>query len=146
MYLLDTNVVSELRKAKTKRANQSVIAWAKSVSPVSLHLSAITILELQMGILSKARKDSAQAAVLRQWLEQSVLVSFSGRILSLDVPVAMRCAQLHVPDRKSERDAMIAATAIEHGMTLVTRNTQDFKGTKVRLMNPWVYDSVGIEV
>jgi len=138
MYLLDTNVVSELRKAKSGRANKNVMAWAKKVSPSSLFLSVISILELETGVLLVERRDPSQGATLRSWLNTHVLPVFSERILYLDVAVAQRCAKLHVPDPKSDRDAIIAATALVHGMTVVTRNSSDFDQTSVDILNPWL--------
>lgn len=137
MYLLDTNVVSELRKAKSGKADAKVIAWAGGVSASSLFLSVITILELETGILLIERRDPAQGRVLRGWLEGHVLPAFIGRILPVDVPVAQCCAKLHVPDPRSDRDALIAATALVHGMTVITRNIADFQATGVELLNPW---------
>jgi len=137
MYLLDTNVVSELRKAKVGKANKNVTKWAKSVSATSMFLSAITILELETGILLIERRDPAQGTLLRTWLDQHVLPAFSGRILAIDVAVAQRCAQLHVPNPHADRDALIAATALVHGMTVVTRNVADFESTGVEILNPW---------
>lgn len=137
MYLLDTNVVSELRKAKSGKADANVIAWANSVAATSLFLSAITLLELEMGVLAKERCDAAQGKVLRHWLENQVLPSFDGRILAVDELVARQCAKLHIPDPRSDRDALIAATALVHSLVVVTRNTKDFEGTGVELLNPW---------
>ena len=137
MYLLDTNVISELRKAGSGKADKKVIKWAKSTSVSSMYLSVISILELEIGILSKERKDAQQGAVLRTWLNTHVLPAFSERILSVDIAVAQCTARLHIPDRRSDRDAMIAATAMTHGMTVVTRNTSDFEQTGVALFNPW---------
>lgn len=137
MYLLDTNVVSELRKAKTGKADLQVIAWAQNVLPNSLFLSAISVLELETGILLIERRDAAQGKMLRQWLETQVLPTFAERILPVDTIVARQCATLHVPDPRSDRDALIAATALVHGMTVVTRNVDDFKPTGVALLNPW---------
>src|SRR3990167_2308397 len=126
MYLLDTNVVSELRKGRSKKANKKVIAWAKNISPSILFVSVITILELEMGILLVERRDSEQGAILRTWLNAHVLPAFSERILNIDLAIAQRCAKLHVPDPQSDRDALIAATSLVHGMILVTRNVKDF--------------------
>ncbi len=137
MFVLDTNVVSELRKVRLGKADVKVSVWAQSVDAASLFVSVITIMELELGVLSIERKDAAQGALLRTWLEQHVLPEFSGRTLPIDTAVAQRCAKLHVPDRRSERDALIAATALTHGMTLVTRNVADFKPTGVSLINPW---------
>lgn len=137
MYVLDTNVVSELRKVRLGKADANVAAWAESVDAADLFVSAITIMELELGVLSIERKDAAQGALLRSWLEQHVLPEFSTRTLSVDTAVAQRCARLHVPDKLSERDAIIAATALVHGMTVVTRNIADFKRAKVAILNPW---------
>lgn len=137
MFLLDTNVVSELRKAGAGKADANVVAWASSVPYGSLFVSAITVLELESGILHRERRDAAQAALLREWLENHVLPAFHDRILPIDTAVARRCARLHVPDPRTERDALIAATALVHGMTVVTRNVGDFQPTGVPLLNPW---------
>ena len=137
MYLLDTHVISELRKAKSGKADKNVEAWANSVSATSLYLSVITVLELETGILFVERRDTAQGAVLRSWLNAHVLPAFSDRILVVDTAIAQCCAKLHVPDPCSDRDAIIAATALVHGMTVVTRNIDDFKATGVGILNPW---------
>ena len=137
MYLLDTNVISELRKAKSGKANDNVVAWANSVSTSSLFLSIISILEVETGILLVERRDQVQGAILRTWLNSHVLPAFSERLLPIDLAVAQRCALLHIPDPRSDRDALIAATALVHGMAVVTRNTKDFVGSGVELLNPW---------
>lgn len=137
MYVLDTNVVSELRKARHGKAHTNVVAWAESVDAAELFVSAITVMELELGVLAIERRDAAQGALLRAWLEQQVLTEFAERTLPIDTAVAQRCAQLHVPDRRGERDALIAATALVHGMTVVTRNTADFASTGVAVVNPW---------
>jgi predicted nucleic acid-binding protein len=137
MYLLDTNIVSELRKAKAGKAQKSVTAWAESVAATSMFLSAITVLELETGILLVERRDPKQGAILRSWFDIHVLPAFSGRVLSIDTAVALRCAKLHVPDPRAERDALIAATALVHGMIVVTRNVADFESTGVEIFNPW---------
>jgi predicted nucleic acid-binding protein len=137
MYVLDTNVVSELRKVLLGRADARVAAWTDGVDAADLFVSAITIMELELGVLSIERKDAAQGALLREWLERLVLPEFAGRTLPVDTAVAQRCARLHVPDRRGERDALIAATALVHGMTMVTRNVADFQPTGVPILNPW---------
>lgn len=139
MYLLDTNVVSELRKAKSRRFNNNVKSWTKTVSPSNLFISIITVLELETGILLVERRDASQGAILRAWMDTHVLPTFSERILNIDLAIAQCCAKLHVPNRKSDRDALIAATALVHGMTIVTRNVADFEKTKVDILNPWEY-------
>ena len=138
MFVIDTNVVSELRKVRHGMADINVTAWAESVDATDLFISAITVMELELGVLSIERKDATQGILLRTWLEQHVLPEFSGRTLPVDTAVTQRCAKLHVPDRRGERDALIAATALVHGMTLVTRNVADFKSTGVTLINPWL--------
>ena len=135
MYLLDTNVVSELRKAK--KADRGVRMWAQAVPASSLYLCAISILELEIGILLMERRDRKQGAILRAWMDGHVLPAFDGRILAIDAAVAQRCAALHVPSRRSDRDALIAATALVHGLTVVTRNVDDFPPTGVAVVNPW---------
>jgi predicted nucleic acid-binding protein len=137
MFILDTNVISELRKAKSGKADPKVVAWAAAINADELFLSAITILELEMGVLQVERRDSLQGNLLRSWLDNQVLTAFDGKILVVDAAVAQRCARLHVPNRSSERDALIAATALVHGMTIVTRNVTDFATSGVDLINPW---------
>jgi len=137
MYVLDTNVLSELRKVRLGRADANVAAWADSVDAADLFISVITVMELELGVLSIERKDATQGAMLRAWLEQHVLPEFSGRTLPIDTAVAQRCARLHVPDKRGERDALIAATALVHGMAVVTRNVPDFQPTGVPIVNPW---------
>ncbi len=141
MYLLDTNVISELRKANSGKAEKKVVAWANSVSAPRLFLSVISVLELETGILLIERRDPAQGAILRAWLDSHVMPAFSQRILAVDTAVAQRCAKLHAPDPRSDRDALIAATALVHDMTVVTRNVDDFSNTGVKLLNPWQYNS-----
>ena len=140
MYVLGTNVVSELRKVRFGKAAPNFAAWTESVDAADLFVSVITIMELELGVLSIERKDAAQGVMLRTWLEQHVFPEFSGRTLPIDTSVALRCARLHVfgkPDKRGERDALIAATALVHGMTLATRNVADFQFTGVTLLNPW---------
>ncbi|MCA3243155.1 MAG: type II toxin-antitoxin system VapC family toxin [Rubrivivax sp.] len=137
MFVVDTNVVSELRKAKSGQADRGVVAWAASVPADALFVSAITILELETGVLLVQRRDLRQGALLRAWLDRQVLPAFAGRVLPVDTEVAQRCAALHVPDPRSERDALIAATALVNGMTVVTRNVTDFESTGAPLLNPW---------
>ncbi|MGA6984243.1 MAG: type II toxin-antitoxin system VapC family toxin [Candidatus Sulfotelmatobacter sp.] len=135
MYILDTNVISELRKAR--KTHQNVRKWAERVPSASLYISVISVLELEIGILLIARRDKDQGAILRAWMDRHVLPTFSGRILSIDTDVAQRCAMLHVPNPRSDRDALIAATALVHGLTVATRNVADFERTGVGVVNPW---------
>jgi toxin FitB len=135
MYILDTNVVSELRKGK--KTHRSVRVWAQAIPASSLYLSVVSIVELEIGILLMERRDPKQGGILRTWMEEHVLPSFSGRILAIDTAVAQRCAALHVPNPRSDRDALIAATALVHGMTVVSRNVTHFQSTTVVVINPW---------
>ncbi|AGA32621.1 VapC toxin protein [Thioalkalivibrio nitratireducens DSM 14787] len=137
MFLLDTNVVSELRKVRAGKADSCVAAWADNVDAADLYLSAITIQEIEVGILLAERRDAAQGAVLRAWFSGHVLPAFDGRVLPVDITVALRSAGLHVPDPHPIRDGLIAATALVHGMQVVTRNTADFEPMGVRMLNPW---------
>jgi predicted nucleic acid-binding protein len=137
MFLLDTNVVSELRKAGDGKADANVIAWLSSVDAGTLYVSAMTLMEIEVGVLRIERRDAAQGARLRGWMTHHVVPEFLDRTLPVDAAVALRCAPLHVPDPRSERDALIATTALVHGMTVVTRNVADFEVTGVALINPW---------
>lgn len=139
MYLLDTNVISELRKAADGSANAGVMAWQAAVDPADCFVSALTLMELEIGVLRIERRDADQGARLRAWLDRAVRPEFTGRVLSVDEAVAICCARLHVPDPRPERDALIAATALEHGLTVVTRNVDDFRLTGVDLVNPWTW-------
>ena len=137
MYLLDTNVISELRKVGDGKADAAVVAWVSEFDAGEMFISALTLMELEIGILRVERRDAAQGARLRAWFETQVCPEFEDRTLSVDSTIARRCARLHVPDPKSERDALIAATALEYGLTVVTRNTADFAATGTPLINPW---------
>jgi predicted nucleic acid-binding protein len=135
MFLLDTNVLSELRRRE--RTHPRVAAWVDALPATDLCLSVITVLEIEAGTLMLARRDAAQGALLRTWIDTRVLPAFSGRILAVDTAVAQRCARLHVPGPRPERDALIAATALVHGLQVVTRNTADFRPMGVALIDPW---------
>jgi predicted nucleic acid-binding protein len=137
MYLLDTNVLSELRKGARGLADANVLAWTTTVDAASLFVSVITIMELELGVVAIERKDATQGGKLRSWLERQVLREFAERTLAIDTAVARRCGRLHVPDKRGERDALIAATALVHRMVVVTRNVRDFAGLGVRVLNPW---------
>jgi toxin FitB len=143
MFLLDTNVISELRRPD--KADRNVAAWANALPAASFFISAISILEVELGALLIARKDVAQGAVLRTWIDHQILARFEGRVLAIDTAVAQRCARLHVPDPRAERDALIAATALVHGLTVVTRNVADFEPMGVVLINPWEPQQAGEE-
>ncbi|MBD1400893.1 type II toxin-antitoxin system VapC family toxin [Pelovirga terrestris] len=137
MYLIDTNVVSELRKARAGKADPNVVRWADSVDASELYLSVISVQELEIGVLLVERRDAVQGAMLRTWLNDHVLPAFTGRIIPVDTRVALRSAQMHVPDPHPVRDGLIAATALVHGMTIVTRNVDDFIRTGGMVLNPW---------
>lgn len=137
MFLIDTNVLSESRKARTGRADPRVVAWLAATDPATTFISAMTMFELELGVVRVERRDAAQGRILRHWLENIVKAGFSGRVLALDGAVAATCAKLHVPDPVSERDGWIAATALVHGLTVVTRNTVDFAASGAALVNPW---------
>ena len=134
MYLLTASVISELRKPK---ADANVVAWAKSVIAPRMFISVVTLKELEIAVLRMERRDPAQGTILRTWLKRHVIPAFDGRILPVDAAVALRCAHLHVPDQANESDALIAATALVHGFTVVTRNVNDFRASGVALINPW---------
>lgn len=137
-YLLDTTVVSEIRKSPQK-ADPHVRSWVASRAPSDLCLSAITILEIELGIARLSRRDHRQAAPLQAWFEDDLLPVFADRILPIDVAVARRAALMHVPDPRPERDALIAATAVVHDLTVVTRNVKDFEPLDVAIIDPWQY-------
>jgi predicted nucleic acid-binding protein len=136
MFVLDTNVISELRQGKPQ-PSAAVRRWAAGQPSHRLFLSAITILELELGIQALERRTPPQGSALRSWLT-GVRAAFAGRILPFGENTAAMCASLHIPNPRSERDAMIAATALEHKFTVATRNTADFDATGVALINPWL--------
>ena len=135
MFIIDTNVISELRKRD--HADRKVLAWADNADDRLFYLSSITIFEVRYGALRVQRRDKVQGGLMLEWLQRDILDAFAGRILPIDTEVAAECAALHVPDPKPERDAFIAATALVHGMAVVTRNVRDFAPMGVRMVNPW---------
>jgi len=138
-YLLDTCVVSELRK-RPGVVDPGVLRWAQEHPARDLYISVVTIQEIELGILRRERRDPEQGVVLRRWLDDGVLAGFDGRILPVDIEVARAAARLHVPDPRPERDAFIAATAAVNSMEVVTRNIADFEPTGVPFLNPWRAD------
>ncbi len=138
MFVLDTNVVSELRKAAAGKANPGVTDWADSIPTPLMFMSVITLHELEHGVLLAERRDPEQGKILRSWLDSSVAAAFEDRLLPVSADIARTAAALHVPDPTPFRDALIAATAICHDMTVITRNTSDFERyTNLNLTNPW---------
>lgn len=138
MYLFDTNILSELRKIPKGSANLGLINWLQQISSDEIYTSVIVLMELERGVLRLEHKDMKQGAVLRNWLQYDVMTAFRGKILNIDETTARICAQLHFPHLAPENDAWIAATAIQHNLILVTRNTADFEQTGVQLLNPFV--------
>ena len=140
MYILDTNVVSEIGAGAKgdRRANPKVLEWARSVPVAALFLSATTVLELEVGVLRLERRNKRQGKALRDWLDDKVIPAFADRILPIDTIAARRCAKLHVPNPRPDRDALIGATALSSGMTVVTRNVADFAAMRVATLNPWL--------
>jgi predicted nucleic acid-binding protein len=134
-FLLDTNVITGLRRPE--RTTKSVSDWVGTQAQSMLWCSVVTILELEIGALQALRRDRPKGTMLRTWIDGQVLPRFEGRIVPVDTAVALRCASLHVPDPRSDRDAYIAATALVHDFTVVTRNVHDFQPTGVKLFNPW---------
>ena len=137
MYLLDTNIVSELKKLDSGKIHPQVQCWAYSINLMQTKISVVSIIEIRTGILSLARKDQAQAASLDNWFTNRLLPAYRTRTLSVDTEVALICAQLHIPAKRPINDAYIAATAIAHNLTPVTRNVRDFQGLPLMLENPF---------
>jgi predicted nucleic acid-binding protein len=136
MYLLDTDVISDLRRRD--RIAPDALHWLDSIVETELFISAVTVFEIQRGALRRRRRDEVQGALFIDWISRLVIPSFSGRTLVFDADIALLCAALHVPDPRPERDAMIAATALHHGMVVVTRNVRDFAPMGVPVLNPWL--------
>ena len=137
MYLLDTNIISELKKLDSGKIHPQVQRWAYSINLMQTKISVVSITEIRTGILSLARKEQAQAASLDNWFTNRLLPAYRTRTLSVDTEVALICAQLHIPAKRPINDAYIAATAIAHNLTPVTRNVRDFQGLPLMLENPF---------
>ena len=135
-YLLDTNVISELRKS-TRRGDRNVRTWARRQPTSQLSISVITVMEIEIGVARAERRDSGQGQRLRRWLERDLLPAFATRILPVDLAAVRRAAAMHVPDPRPERDVLIAATALTRNLVVVTRNTADFRPLGVETLNPW---------
>ncbi|MFT3872967.1 MAG: type II toxin-antitoxin system VapC family toxin [Nocardioides sp.] len=133
-FLLDTNVVSELRR---RTADEHVVRWAAAIDRRQAFVSVVTVREIEAGVLLTERRDAHQGALLRSWLDEQILIGYADRLLPVDLTVARRAAALHVSDPRPERDALIAATALVHGLTVATRNVSDFEPTGVPVVNPW---------
>lgn len=132
MYLLDTNIVSELRKP---RPNPKVVAWLQHVEDPDIHLSAVTIGEIQAGIEVTRAQDPTKAGELEAWADQ---VADSYNVLAMDAACFRRWAKLmHRQSSTVYEDAMIAATALVHNLTVVTRNVRDFARFDVPVLNPF---------
>jgi len=136
-FLLDTNVVFELRKAGDGKADANVVRWLFDKDASGFYRSAVTVMELDLGIRLMERRDPGQGARLRTWMDRYIRHEFAARVLPVDTAVALCCAGLHVPDPQRERDALIAATALVHAMTVVTRNSVDIIPTGARVVDPW---------
>jgi toxin FitB len=137
MYLLDTNIISESRKLGSTRIDRNAARWFAQVDVESTFISAMTLFELERGVRQIERRDAQQGVVLRRWLSDQIMTTYEQRTLPLSRAVALICASLHIPDPKSERDAWIAATAIDAGLTVVSRNVSDFANMGVRVINPF---------
>ncbi|MDQ0394273.1 type II toxin-antitoxin system VapC family toxin [Labrys monachus] len=135
MYLIDTDVLSALRRQD--KADPRFADWVMATQPQDMYLSTLSVYEVKVGALRIARRDPVQGQDLHRWIHHFVLRAFTGRILPIDAGVALRCAALHVPDPRPVIDSLIAATALEHGLTVATRNIADFLPLGVPVLNPW---------
>lgn len=139
MFLLDTNVISEMRKIDSGRADSHVSTWIDEQDASDLYVSVVTLAELDYGIRLKQRRDPNQSLFLRRWFNHSVLPFFEDRIVTIDFQIAMKYSEINVPNHLPDRDSWIAATALVHTFVVVTRNTKDFEASGVALYNPWTF-------
>ena len=142
MHLLDTDVVWAMRRQGAK-ADDPVFEWASGLMAATLFISAVSILEFESGAARLERSDKATAAALRSWLDEKVRRAFEGRILAIDNAVIRRSAALGLGE---VRDGLLAATALEHSLTLATHDVKTFKASKVRTFNPWTYSPDAAEL
>ncbi|WAC47952.1 PIN domain-containing protein [Asticcacaulis sp. SL142] len=134
MYLLDTHIILELRKAKSGQTDKGLTTWAGSVARQNLFMSALSLIELETHVTQLTTRDKLAGAALRGWLDHQVMTAFDGHILSVDAAVAKKRAHLAISD---SRDALMAATASVHGLVLVTRNAAAYKASRIKTFNPW---------
>ncbi|WP_228777398.1 type II toxin-antitoxin system VapC family toxin [Lonepinella koalarum] len=137
MFLIDTNVISELRKIPLGDANVNVSEWAMRIPEEHIFISVVSIMEIKRGILTLQRRDPTQAKIIQQWFENIIKAQFQSRILPINLKTAEICATLHAPNKRPENDAWIAAIALEHNLTLATRNVKDFDIAELKIFNPW---------
>lgn len=138
MFLLDTNVISEMRKKKLGTVNSGVVQFLTNTLQEQTFISVISVMEVKQGILHlQHRNDHNQADILQAWLDSDILTAFNGRILPVTTEIALQCAEFHVPDKSGANDALIGATAKVHNLTVVTRNDKDFDFSGVRVINPF---------
>jgi predicted nucleic acid-binding protein len=142
MHLLDTEVVWAIRR-QGAAADDPVLQWAAELMPATLFISAVTMLDFESGLARLSSRDKASAAALRNWLDDKVRRAFEGRILSVDDAVIRRSATLGFSE---VRDGLLAATALEHGLTLATRDVKAYRAGKVRTFNPWTYSPDAAEL
>ena len=134
-FLLDTNVVSELRRGA--KCDARVAAWQAAHSPSVCHLSVISLMEIRLGIELVRRRDPKHGEILQSWYDTKVRSAFSKRTLPVTPEIAEKCAELHAERTRPFRDSLILATALSHNLTVVTRNTKDFSDSAARILNPW---------